>query len=83
LCAAGAFCGKLINKGERTDATKWIEKNGHTLGERDPAASRRLVARRTRLRSRLALEDAAKVASTPRSRAQRAEVRLSDGGAYR
>ena len=44
-----AFCRKLIKKGGNADATKWIKQSGHTLGERDPAASRRLVARLKRL----------------------------------
>lgn len=44
-----AFCRKLIKKGESADATKWIKQPGHTLGERDAGASRRLVARLERL----------------------------------
>jgi hypothetical protein len=36
-------------KGESADAADWIKQPGHTLGERDAAASRRLIARLKRL----------------------------------
>ncbi len=39
------FCEERLQDGKTEDAIKWIKTRGHTLGERDRAASRRLVER--------------------------------------
>ncbi len=39
------FCGNRLQEGKTQDAVEWIKAKGHTLGERDPSASKRLVKR--------------------------------------
>jgi hypothetical protein len=47
--AQNDFCRKLMDEGNSADAATWVKERGHTVGEMDAAASRRLVARLMKL----------------------------------
>ncbi|MGC1273098.1 MAG: hypothetical protein WBC44_05285 [Planctomycetaceae bacterium] len=47
--AIDEFCLKLMSRGKCADAVEWVRSKNHTLGERNPAGSRRLVQRFTSL----------------------------------
>jgi hypothetical protein len=39
------FCKERLREGKTEDAVEWIRTKGHTLGERDPLGTKRLVER--------------------------------------